>query len=38
MPLTWRFAALLLAFALPAGAVTITVTTAEDQDLADGFC
>lgn len=44
MPSTRRPAALLLAFALsalpalPAGAVTITVTTADDQDLADGFC
>ena len=37
----WRLVALLLALALPAlpaGAVTITVTTADDQDLADGFC
>ena len=44
MPSTWRPAALLLAFALPAlpalpaSAVMITVTTADDQDLADGFC
>ncbi len=39
MPSTWRLAMLLLALAaLPAGAVTITVDTADDQDLADGFC
>ena len=41
MPSNWRLAALLLALALPAlpaSAVTITVTTADDQDLADGFC
>ncbi len=41
---TWRPVALLLTAALPAltplpaSAVTITVTTADDQDLADGFC
>ena len=41
MPSTWRPASLLLALAfsaLPADGITITVTTTDDQDLADGFC